>query len=551
MIQKTILAAAAALLPVLATAATISQTDPQEGGIGYKFTIGMERSDEAIFSSHVGAWSWEDDSLFDAETGEPPVGWTHTSNWVALTVAARVRLTVRIERDATVPWPSQSDPDRLAATASMFPSFTIFRGWDNDPVPPEFAARPEVIAAWADFGGVPPDLGDWHTYNNRGYVEWAEDLRYIAHVDNSTLETIEHTFILEPGQYSIAIGSNAPATDPLRQGYRATFATEPAPAPDTYFIPDAIQPLQIGAATGILANDAGLAAPADTIEIVSQPALGVVALDPDGAFTYTPGPFFGVAGRDAFTYRVLLDGDPASATAAATVAIRLQRSAAGAYAGVLRNEATGAPEGFIRLQLSPRGASSGFLLHGGKKFPIRGSIGSDGDFAIARPATGLAIQLLTRDDGTRCAEITFTGADFTLHGEAFPSPFSPLAPAPFAGAHSLLLEVAAATEGAPETPGRARLRIARNGTATLAGRLGDRTPFACATALVQTDRPGPIIPVFTAIYRGKTGSISGKLEFGSTATSAPAGTLTAVKPELGTPPAPGFTIDYTATPSTP
>ena len=179
----------------------VNKADPQEEGIGYTWTVVAGADDEGTFSSHVGAWSWEDNALF----GNPgqsllPVGWTHTSNWVALKLTEEAYFTLTLERDANVPWPSMDEPERLADTSSMFPSLTLWRGWDNDG-------------------------GDHHTYNNRGNVAWAEDLRYLDHVDNSTGDHITRTWRLPPGEYTLALGSNAPATNPNRQGYKATFHT--------------------------------------------------------------------------------------------------------------------------------------------------------------------------------------------------------------------------------------------------------------------------------------------------------------------------------------
>ena len=206
------------------------KTDPVpfEAGIGYAHTVNVRAGSNGSFSNHTGAWSWEDNALF--APGQQPVGWTHTSQWMALNVDEdEVLFTLQIERDANVPWPSQADPNRLADTSSMFPSFTVWRHWDNDPVPAGFKAKPEVIESWAAFGGVPDDLGDWHTYFNRGNVEWAEKLRYLDHVDNATATTITRTYRLKRGQYSFAIGSNAPATNSLRQGFKLTYSTTLAP----------------------------------------------------------------------------------------------------------------------------------------------------------------------------------------------------------------------------------------------------------------------------------------------------------------------------------
>ena len=182
------------------TTSTIAITDPAPGGIGYRHTLIVDRSDAGQFSEHVGAWSWEDDSLF--APGDPTVGWTHTSSWVALRVLRDTTFTVTMERDDNVPWPSVDEPGRMADTTSMYPSLTVYEGWDNDGV-------------------------DSHTYNNRGDVPWAEDLRYFDHVDNSTQETITRTWFLRAGDYSLALGSNAPANNPLRQGLRFAYTTQP------------------------------------------------------------------------------------------------------------------------------------------------------------------------------------------------------------------------------------------------------------------------------------------------------------------------------------
>lgn len=190
--------------------------DPAAGGIGYQHQVTLGRNSTGSVSGHVGSWSWEDNSLFGGEgQGTQPAGWTHTSHWLALKLERPAVVTVTMTRDANVPWPSGIDPDRKADTSSMFPSLTIWRGWDND-----------------------GDDGD--TYNNRGPVSWAEDLEYLDHVDNSTAETITRTWYLPAGDYTMALGSNAPATNPNRQGYRITFATQTAGAIDPGHVPGGV-----------------------------------------------------------------------------------------------------------------------------------------------------------------------------------------------------------------------------------------------------------------------------------------------------------------------
>ena len=190
--------------------------DPQDGGIRYQHQVTLGRNSTGSFSGHVGAWSWEDNSLFGgADQGTEPVGWTHTSNWVALKLERPAAVTVTMARDANVPWPSGTEPDRKADTSSMFPSLTIWRGWDND--------------------GADDD-----TYNNRGQVPWAEDLQYLDHVDNSTAESITRTWYLPAGDYSMALGSKAPATNDNRQGYRITFTTAPQKSGDPVHVPGGV-----------------------------------------------------------------------------------------------------------------------------------------------------------------------------------------------------------------------------------------------------------------------------------------------------------------------
>lgn len=83
------------------------------------------------------------------------------------------------------------------------------------------------------------------------------------------------------------------------------------------------QPLNIPANTGVLNNDVG-----PTLEVTSytQPPHGVVTLNPDGSFTYTPNK--GYTGQDTFTYTVT-DSLGNTATATVTLTVAPQAPAAG------------------------------------------------------------------------------------------------------------------------------------------------------------------------------------------------------------------------------
>jgi uncharacterized protein (TIGR03382 family) len=194
-----------------ASAATISENAITSGeGVPYKWEVGLSGNDSATVIRHVGAWSWEDNALF--ASGENPVGWTHTSDWLKLSLSDPATFTLTLSRELNVAWPSGGDPTRTTgSSASFFPSFTIYSGMDTT--------------------GTQD-----HTYNNKpgfdaldtGAIGWADPL-YLAHVDNSTLESVSLTLSLAAGDYSIALGSNAPATDANRQGYRALLTTVPEP----------------------------------------------------------------------------------------------------------------------------------------------------------------------------------------------------------------------------------------------------------------------------------------------------------------------------------
>lgn len=212
--MKHTIALAALAFTAAAHAATITPGDPvpnvdgppAEGGIGYAFQVVLGQNDSGTLSSHVGAWSWEDEGVFTPGV-DAPAGWTHTSNWVALTVTTDTWLTLTMSRNASVPFVGSGNIGGFADTASMMPSFTLYSGWDNDGA-------------------------DDHTWTNTGNVAWAEDITYMDHTRNNSAPSASDTWFLPAGQYTLALGSDAPsAANPPRQGYSATFSTSPVPEP--------------------------------------------------------------------------------------------------------------------------------------------------------------------------------------------------------------------------------------------------------------------------------------------------------------------------------
>ena len=106
----------------------------------------------------------------------------------------------------------------------MYPSFTLWSGWDNDDIP----------VAIADAYGLAPADGENHDYNNRGDIDWAEDLSFIGRVDNNSATSATYTVNLAAGNYTIVLGSNAASiTNPPRQGFRASFSTTAVPEPSS------------------------------------------------------------------------------------------------------------------------------------------------------------------------------------------------------------------------------------------------------------------------------------------------------------------------------
>lgn len=200
-----------------AEASVISQTDPQAGGIGYRWTVNLGGNDFASVTRHVGAWAWEDSSLFSP--GQPPVGWTHNSEWIALHLDADAYITFLLTSADGVPMlPSGT------AGNNLYPGMTIYSGWDNDLAPQAFAD--------ANNGGEPTN--DWHAYVNRDDIEWAEDTQYFAHLEPNATHSVQATLWLPAGDYTIAVGGKSISTAAEgRQGYTASFTASPVPEPSS------------------------------------------------------------------------------------------------------------------------------------------------------------------------------------------------------------------------------------------------------------------------------------------------------------------------------
>lgn len=104
------------------------------------------------------------------------------------------------------------------------------------------------------------------------------------------------------------------------------------------------------------------------------------------------------------------------------------------------------------------------------------------------------------------------------------------------------------TAGSPVKNGSGVLKISKNGSVAVVGKLGDRTPFNCGPALLMGATAGPVLPVYSNVYRAP-GNVSGALSFDVAATSDATGSFTAVKPvSLGKP---SFSVTYDVTTAKP
>ncbi len=158
---------------------------PPTGGISYTWVAFLGGKDQVQMEGSVGAWSWDDGGAF-APSGQ---GWTHTSNWVALSLNEESRLTVRLEK---------------RAGSTLHPAITIYQGWQ--------------------------DSGeDSHIYANRSDISWAPDTKYLVHFAEAPgNNAIEGTILLPAGKYSIALGGNSDAGgSPMApQAYTATLSSK-------------------------------------------------------------------------------------------------------------------------------------------------------------------------------------------------------------------------------------------------------------------------------------------------------------------------------------
>lgn len=154
--------------------------DPQEGGLGYEWTVKGSYGEVDILGSVGGKSAWE--PKFEM----PDKGWTHTSDWIALELTEKVRLEVTVQRQAGFYElkVDRKDPTKQSyetAGSELYPTLSVYEGWDS--------------TTEKEKGSFNPAGNFWSTimFKDVVYSAFGEDsVRYVTE--------------FEPGQYTLNIG---------------------------------------------------------------------------------------------------------------------------------------------------------------------------------------------------------------------------------------------------------------------------------------------------------------------------------------------------------
>ncbi len=105
--------------------------DPDEGGIGYEWTVKMPHHGSLEITGSVGG-----KSLYEPQFEAPNIGWTHTSDWVAVELEADAVLEIEVSRQGGI-YEMKVDKDDptiktyTTAGAELYPAIAIYTGQDT------------------------------------------------------------------------------------------------------------------------------------------------------------------------------------------------------------------------------------------------------------------------------------------------------------------------------------------------------------------------------------------------------------------------------------
>ena len=104
--------------------------DPDGTGIGYEWTVKMPHHGSVEILGSVGG-----KSSFEPQFQAPDFGWTHTSDWVAVELAADAVLEIEVSRQGGFYEMKVDDTDNstsyVTAGAELYPALSVYTGWDS------------------------------------------------------------------------------------------------------------------------------------------------------------------------------------------------------------------------------------------------------------------------------------------------------------------------------------------------------------------------------------------------------------------------------------
>lgn len=288
----------------------------------------------------------------------------------------------------------------------------------------------------------------------------------------------------------VAASSTGTAT-----GGNGTFATPPIAGPVTAYT------VKGNTVTiNVLANDAGGDPANFQVVYVTQGATGTTRINPNKTVSYDPGPAF--TGNDSFTYTMSNGNQTASGT---VTVLNLFTAAAGTYSALV-SSSNSTESGILNLFLTTRGKLSGVLDFAGRRFSLKGLLPASGQYSTAFNSPGSRINLNFQVDPA-VSQVSGTVATGTYSGNfAAESVSSPVSQA---GTYTLLLPPGV-DSAAPQGTGVAAMTVAPSGAVSIAGWLGDGTPFS-SSAYVNQDGSFPFYAFSAAA--GRHESIDGLVQF--------------------------------------
>ena len=206
-----LLGVAASLLAAGAAAAgTVTPGDVPggtgDGGVPYTYQVDLIGPGDAVtIVESVGNKSWADPMNQDMGDFDLDAGWTHTSNWVHLELAAETDLTITLA-------PKDGVPDGSGGTlaADLVPAMSLWSGADNDGTAEHFYEQGS-IPSWIDAAGF----------------------AFLDHADAGPGpflgDEAELSGTFAAGVYTLAVGGHDEVASAHRSGYELRIVAAPEP----------------------------------------------------------------------------------------------------------------------------------------------------------------------------------------------------------------------------------------------------------------------------------------------------------------------------------